>query len=641
MTNRAELPRPVPAFRLGVIGNRDLQDADRAVLSGTVTRFLEQLRQAIDAALTESRRAASPEPYVAESPRLFLVDSLAEGADQLVAEAATAGGFGYRVRCPTPFEPEEYKRLFTYDREESMAVFDRITQAPENDTAIVELARTQSGSRRSDEYAAAADVLLDNSDLLLAVYDPSRAGSEGGTADTVDKALAAGVRVVGINIRAPESLVLVTERSSAGGVAKALTPDALGDIVSDILLPPGFRGRSPGAQAGQDQAAGLRRYLREPLIAGSGLTRSLCLLLNGIYGAFWAIIPTVGSIGAALWPQGDRAPPEIYALRAPDHQEHARLIDEVQQPYRDRMAPVDALADFYMSLYRGSFVMNFVLGALAVLFGLLSYFNYANQSLWLRVEIVALTIILINFAASRVWSWHGRALDYRFIAEYLRQMLMLAPLGRSAPSIRPAAQYRGHDPTGTWMGWYVRALDRDQGLIEFQAEPVPRVLRMDEAFFETMRARLCGDWLLGQYQYYRQIERRFEGAITVIRALMLLLFVITAAGVVAHLMRLTVALDAASWRDGALLTIIIAAVPAFLGALHGIAVQGELEVTAERASDMSAHLASAITDMTRQTDSESSAVFQLSEQAVRAAHMMLGEVLDWRIIHQAHQVELT
>jgi hypothetical protein len=164
---------------------------------------------------------------------------------------------------------------------------------------------------------------------------------------------------------------------------------------------------------------------------------------------------------------------------------------------------------------------------------------------------------------------------------------------------------------------------------------------MDEAFFETMRARLCGDWLLGQYQYYRQIERRFEGAITVIRALMLLLFVITAAGVVAHLMRLTVALDAASWRDGALLTIIIAAVPAFLGALHGIAVQGELEVTAERASDMSAHLASAITDMTRQTDSESSAVFQLSEQAVRAAHMMLGEVLDWRIIHQAHQVELT
>jgi hypothetical protein len=602
------------------------------VLSGTVTHFLEQLRQAIDAALMESRRATSPEPYVAEPLRLFLVDSLAEGADQLVAEAAMAGGFGYRVRCPIPFGSAQYKGLFTYDPEESIAAFDRITQAPQNDTVVVELACTYGEADRADGYAAAADVLLDNSDLLLAVYDPSRTGSEGGTAETVNKALAAGLDVVRVDLHEPESLVLVMERGSAGGAVKTLTPDVLRDVVSSILRPP---------HTGYDHAAGLRRYLREPLITGSAFTRSLALLLNGTYRAFWSIIPWIGSVGAALTPHGQRAAPDIDALPTPEHRDHARIIDEVQRPYRDRMAPVDALANFYMSLYRGSFVMNFMLGALAVLSALLSYFNHANQSLWLRVEIVALSIILINFVASRVWNWHERALDYRFIAEYLRQMSMLAPLGRSAPLIRPAAQYRGHDPTGTWMGWYARALDRDQGLIEFRARPVPRVLRMDEAFFDTMRTRLCRDWLLAQYQYYREIERRFEGAITVIRALMLLLFAITAAGVGAQLMHLTIALDAASWRHDALLTMIVAALPAFLGALHGIAVQGELEVTAERASDMSAHLASAIADMTRQADSESSAPDQLSEQAVRAAHMMLGEVLDWRIIHQAHHVELT
>jgi hypothetical protein len=164
---------------------------------------------------------------------------------------------------------------------------------------------------------------------------------------------------------------------------------------------------------------------------------------------------------------------------------------------------------------------------------------------------------------------------------------------------------------------------------------------MDRAFFDAMRLRLCRDWLLSQFEYYQEIERRFEGAIGVFRALMLLLYVITVAGVGAHLVHFTIPLDESSWRDDAMLTIILAAVPAFLGALHGIAVQGELEVTAERASDMSAHLAMAVQEMIRPADPESGNTAQLSDQAVDAARMMLVEVLDWRIIHQAHQVELT
>ena len=172
------------------------------------------LEEAIVRAAGESRGVHSPAPYTDEPPALFLVDSLAEGADQLVAEAAVACGLQYRLRCPVPFDMHTYKSFFSFEREKSIATFDQITGDVEHDPIVVELACWKGDDDRSDAYAAAADVLLDSSDLLLAIYDPSTAGGEGGSADTVHKALESGLPVVGVDIRDPERLVLVNSRSS-------------------------------------------------------------------------------------------------------------------------------------------------------------------------------------------------------------------------------------------------------------------------------------------------------------------------------------------------------------------------------------------------------------------------------------------
>ena len=624
-THGTKPPRPSPAIRLGVVGNRNLQDADRGVLTGTIQRFLGALDESVAEAVVETRHMLDPAPYTADAPTLFLIDSLAEGADQLVADAALLGGFRYRLRAPIPFTSDQYKSFFTFDKQDSIATFDRITCDPDHKAIVVELCG-DGESDRSDDYAAAADVLLDNCDLLLAVYDPSVSGGEGGTVDTVEKAVARGLNVVGINIRRPDQLIFVSDgASTAGGVE--LTPDLLRRIVASVLVPPA--------------SEGLRRFLREPLITGSGLTQTLCIVTSRIYGLFWSVIPWIGSVVSAM-----RSPPRRNAYQRPplpdrEDQEATAIIDEVQRPYRHRRAPIDALARFYMRLYRGSFVMNFVTGALAVLFGLLSYFHHARAPFWIWAEIVALGIIFGNFVGARIWDWHGRALDYRFIAEYLRHMTVLAPLGRAAPLVRPAAQYRGHDPIDTWMGWYVRALDRDLGMIDVVSREIPTVIRIDEAFVETMRARLCRSWLLGQIEYYRKVEQRFEGAVAAFRALMLLLFVVIAAGVIAHLMHVAIPVNPAAWREDAILTIIVVALPAFLGALHGIAVQGELEKIADRAEHMSAYLTEVLEQMKRHATAGGSGSAELSSQAVAAARLMLGEVLDWRIIHQAHGVELT
>jgi hypothetical protein len=57
---------------------------------------------------------------------------------------------------------------------------------------------------------------------------------------------------------------------------------------------------------------------------------------------------------------------------------------------------------------------------------------------------------------------------------------------------------------------------------------------------------------------------------------------------------------------------------------------------------MAAYLARTVREIAQPTSApKCAAAVLLSSQAVATAHAMLDEVLDWRIIHQTHQVELT
>jgi hypothetical protein len=633
--------RPVPAIRLGVVGHRDLGDAEPAVLRATVSSFFGALRSAVAQSLAELAKGADLSPYVSSAPRFFLVNPLAEGADQLIAEAAVQDASGYRLRCPIPFTAEQYKSFFTYDEERSISAFDRLAGDPENETILIELACPPDPDRDS-AYAAAADVLLENSDLLLVFHDPSRVGHTGGTADTIAKALRSGLPVIGIDRRSPDSIQVLSAGAGGEMAAEPLTSTSLSEITCRILLPAALCVDDATSGAAEDQIARLQRFLREPLISGGTLKRSLAQVFHAVYRTFWQGVPMLGLIIARLRARHGADGRDLPTPLPPPAAADLSTIDTIQRPYLHRMALVDRLAGFYMSLYQGSFVMNFLLGAMAVVFALLAYFNLAHQGVWLWAEMIALLIILANYVASRAWAWHERALDYRFVSEYLRQTTTLAPLGRVAPLIHPSAQYRGHDPWATWMGWYVRALHREQGVVELEAESTPRVLRMDNDFLAALRFRICEEWLKGQYRYYRRVEHRFQSAAFGLRVLMGIFFAFAVAGVAAHLMGVVIDLDETAWRQGALLTMLGAAPPAFLGALHGIAVQSALDLTAGRAGDMAANIARRIQEVAQPTaEPDCAAAVSLSNHAVEAAHMMLAEVLDWRIIHQAHQVELT
>src|SRR4051794_536668 len=79
---------PAVPIVLGVVGHRDVRAEDRDALKSALTAIFRQFREAY-----------GPTPLV-------VLSSLAEGADQLAAEAALEVDDGVFVRAPLPFPPE-------------------------------------------------------------------------------------------------------------------------------------------------------------------------------------------------------------------------------------------------------------------------------------------------------------------------------------------------------------------------------------------------------------------------------------------------------------------------------------------------------------------------------------------------------
>jgi hypothetical protein len=159
-SGRGQLP-----FRLwiGVSGHRHLPDDPRLV---------DIVRQALDRA---RRLAPSSE---ATSVRLGIVSSLAEGADRLLAWEVLQDPEAV-LEAALPLPPDEYIKDFT--------------AGPSTDAFHDLLGRASlvtgmpPAGNREQAYASAGRYVVDNSDVLIAVWDGEAARGTGGTAEAVQE----------------------------------------------------------------------------------------------------------------------------------------------------------------------------------------------------------------------------------------------------------------------------------------------------------------------------------------------------------------------------------------------------------------------------------------------------------------------
>ena len=216
-------PRVSLAFRVGVVGHRPnrLKQADGPLLDQRVQEIL----QTVQAAVVEHHGVpANAERYSASPPQLRALSPLAEGVDRIFASAALDAG--YTLTAVLPFPREEYQLDFAPDKALVPGALDGFRNLISKAETVFEL----DGTRGDESYAyqIAGEVVLNQSDLLIVVWDGERKNLRGGTEAILDAALGRGVPVAWIDAKAPHHWQLVTDQRQLR--------DLLGDEGETITL---------------------------------------------------------------------------------------------------------------------------------------------------------------------------------------------------------------------------------------------------------------------------------------------------------------------------------------------------------------------------------------------------------------------
>jgi len=180
---KGSAPQPLLGYSVGIVGHRSDRIADAGQVRARIVEVLLALEAAID-------KAAASGFYPAGRQALRLVSALAEGADRIAAMAAVEAGIELGVVLP--FVPSEYRKDFT--DEASRTQFDELL-----DKSAHVLVLDGNGAERQRAYEAAGMTMLDNCDLLIAVWDGGPGRGRGGTREVIEEAARRAIPVVVID----------------------------------------------------------------------------------------------------------------------------------------------------------------------------------------------------------------------------------------------------------------------------------------------------------------------------------------------------------------------------------------------------------------------------------------------------------
>jgi hypothetical protein len=580
------LPRAILA--VGVTGHRNLRaDAITSTIAATLDGLFADLSCALrDAAQRESPFFSSAEPI------LRTVCMVAEGADLLGVQAARAAGSA--IVCVLPFAFDEYARDFS-----SPTAANAARSLFEGADARLILPGERTEQARS--YERANEIILANIDLLVAVWDGKRASGRAGTGDVVQSAISRKIPVVVIAPDRPEQATLLTapdDEDLANPIALDLArkPLDLPGLVSQVLSPPRGQGARKGLIDLLDEKNDYRSIRFEyPLL----------LKLFGVGG-----IAKTGT-GARPNPE-DQSRPATASL--PQH------LAPQSQLLRD-LGRIDSLANHYGRLYRSSTASEFLLTILAAFFSAVAFILFpfiAGVSVIAQVLVNGL--VLLDSMTRTTQRWQERWLDYRVIAERLRCLRFLHPLGFGLAA--NAAPFQRHRES--WVEWYIRryarALDPPHGAIG----------QSEVARFAN---QLADSEIPEQLKYHRAnfrqvglLDRRLSAA-----ARIALASVIVVAGLYGISAYYFGGVARVPWMPIAIVLFFV--LPAMAAAFNGIRAAADLVRLAER----SAAMAAALTRLRRVILSAPMNYDRLAVAAARVAKIMGDELGEWRFVLESRR----
>jgi hypothetical protein len=635
-------PKPRLTLRVGVSGKRKIDATQHKRIKDELAGVFEHLAIVLTTCWENDRRAFDDRP-----PVLRIISGLAEGADQLAAEAAvdriagrrpTRGKAETRLAAILPFPRDKYIADFENDPNKEpgkdkrspaeladvVGRFDALlTEARKS--AVLEIcdeatfAPNAKPEHRDGGYVALRDLLIQHSDIIVAVLDESKERKRGGSADVVHFATQDGVPVICVGTTAaPVCLMYAAEpddpdqtptRKDNEQFDLAGPPhEALASILAAMLSPPHDTSRSA---APASDHSGLHHTNR------SGRARLLDFLderfrLESFAWIFKAcrdsllkwkapnehnsVIVACGEIGRSARSY-KVAPPEVAVTTL------WRSEDPLVAPYSEelrfrgvlanRYVWADTVAVRYADANRSSYIAIAVFGAFAIFVGLLAVFFWGHWAAPAKIALLIAEGSILLFAGGYFYrpahnnSWHERMVEARVLAELLRHQRFVYAMGGAERTERLGD--RSWREPDAWLSWYVRATIRELGfptaqlcaeyrrvaLAKFQSDELQP--QIDYNNTERARSKIIDD-SLGAF-----VERAWRWAVWIagLGALLVLALYLVERSHGAYA-QLAETLLVYIVKPG--LTIILAVLPAAIAAVHGVRFQMEFANAAKRAA---------------------------------------------------------
>ncbi len=471
-------PPPLPRLCLGVTGHR-VNNAAYSANKAEVEAALQALLAQIDACVALEAKSLGPLAPV----RLHSL--LATGVDQLAATIAEERGwevvsplpFGQRLNLavnafPTTLDDAQallageaptdgatgvqadaiawsYQRARLFELAEQDEALAAIFLAHMADPADYAKAQAWHGEC-SVRAEAAGRIMIEQSDLLIAVWDGAAHNLPGGTGHTIVAALSARTPVLWIDPAQPRQCRVLRT------VEDLLPPTEVADGELEGLVHLALRPGEGGA------------YLRgiEALAAEVWHSRS---------SRFWTIYRRIEALfGGEGRPfrslkrtyelpervATGRCAPVMQAAQAIAGSD-PEFVANIERASLQRFAWAEGISARLSDFYRSGMMANFVLSALAVGIGLIYQPLHLDgvKVFFAAGEFLTLSLILMIIWRGRRQGWHRRWFETRRVAEYFRHAPPLQVLGVA----RPAGLWpRGGDTS--WPEYYARHGLRETGL---------------------------------------------------------------------------------------------------------------------------------------------------------------------------------
>jgi len=646
---------------VGVTGHRE-SEPGFAANRAQIIAAIEGIFEAIDAAVA----AEVPPPGGASVAPTRFHSLLADGTDQVAAAAARSRGWD--IVTPVPFgldldvainalpaDPADARALLSgaeagdasvQARARSIREFAegaRLFELAERDDEIAaywlamldspgEVQAAQAFFARSSERVAlAARVMIEQSDIVVGVWNGATSAPVGGTGHTIVTALEFGAPVIWIDVHRPWDWRILRAPESLASPALAPMGDAgeIARLVRAALRPAG------GERQAGEYHSGIAALQSEQWRARS----------NRWWNAYRRVEALFGGDGSPFRSLQQRyeAPDQIGSGSGSGLLAAARALpggdpdfaSKLEAQILRRFAWADGVSAYLSDSYRGGMIANFLLSAAAIVTGILYQPLAGSDSKWMfaAVEFLLLSAILLITWLGRRWRWHGRWFETRRVAEYLRHAPALLLLGVARPP--------GRWPKGaqtSWPEWYARHGLRELGLPRIAVTP---------AYLRHVLENLLDAHVLRQRDYHLAKAERLTNVHRNLDALSSRLFqlaVVSVSTFLALTAGAAIGRVSAEWLHGAskMFTFLGVFFPTFAAAFAGIRYFGDFErfaaisqVTAEKLQGVHARIALLLAGPDEAID-----YARTSELAHSVDDIVIAEIENWQAVFGGKHITL-